>query len=190
VSRLVDRGAVTAAYVGIGVALTVGVSFLLVIPIEPIYWLLAVPSGLLIGYYANARSNRAAGPWSRIIANGVFAGMATGLTFALLLLAVKALFFYADNGYRDPGFGGPLDCAAGPDCVYQRYLAEGRGGALEEVGVTDVDSFTSFYWTQQATTAVTLLALTTVGALGGALVYGAVRPKPRSGTTDGRAVAG
>ena len=27
--------------------------------------------------------------------------MATGITFALLLLAVKALFFAADNGYRD-----------------------------------------------------------------------------------------
>ena len=41
-SRIVDRGAITAAYVGIGMAITIGVSFLLVIPIEPIYWLLAL----------------------------------------------------------------------------------------------------------------------------------------------------
>ena len=66
VSRFVDRGAITAAYVGIGMAVTIVVSFLLVIPIESVIWLLALPSGLLIGYYANARSNRRSGPWRRI----------------------------------------------------------------------------------------------------------------------------
>ncbi len=49
-TRVIDRGAIVAAYVGIGVAVTVGVSFLLIIPIEPIYWLLTLPAGLLIGY--------------------------------------------------------------------------------------------------------------------------------------------
>src|SRR4029079_13204011 len=38
--RVVDRGAITAAWVGVGMAVTIGVSFLLVIPIEPIYWYL------------------------------------------------------------------------------------------------------------------------------------------------------
>ena len=61
-SRVIDRGAIVAAYVGIGMAATEAISFLLVIPIEPIYWLLALPSGLLIGYYANQRSDRRAGP--------------------------------------------------------------------------------------------------------------------------------
>ena len=64
--RFVDRGAITAAYVGIGMAVTIVVSFLLVIPIEWVVWILALPSGLLIGYYANQRSNRRAGPWRRI----------------------------------------------------------------------------------------------------------------------------
>ncbi len=32
---------------------------------------------------------------------------------ALLLLGVKALFFFADNGYRDPGLGGPIVCSSG-----------------------------------------------------------------------------
>ena len=32
-SRFVDRGAITAAYVGIGMAVTIAISFLLVIPI-------------------------------------------------------------------------------------------------------------------------------------------------------------
>ena len=78
VTRLVDRGAIVAAYVGIGMAVTIAISFLLVIPIEPIYWLLALPAGLLIGYYANQRSDRRAGPWSRIVANAAFAGLVTG----------------------------------------------------------------------------------------------------------------
>ena len=63
--RFVDRGAITAAWVGLGMAVTIGVSFLLVIPIEPVYWIFALPAGLLIGYYANARSDRRAGPWGR-----------------------------------------------------------------------------------------------------------------------------
>ena len=73
--RFVDRGAITAAYVGIGMAITVAISFLLVIPIEPIVWLLALPSGLLIGYYANQRSGRGAGPWRRLLGNALFAGL-------------------------------------------------------------------------------------------------------------------
>jgi hypothetical protein len=178
VSRLVDRGAITAAYVGIGVAVTIVVSFMLFIPIEWVIWLLALPSGLLIGYYANARSNRRAGPWARILVNGLFAGFVTGLTAAALLLVIKGLFFFADNGFRDPGLGGSLSCSVGADCVYQRYLDDGRGPDLVAAGVTDVDSFTRFYWREQFGSAATILALTTVGGLGGAALYGVVRPKP------------
>jgi hypothetical protein len=183
VTRVVDRGAITAAYVGIGMAITVAISFLLIIPIEPIVWLLALPSGLIIGYYANARSDRRAGPWTRIVANGLFAGVVTGVTLALLLLAVKALFFYADNGYRDPGLGGSLSCASGPECVYLRYLDEGRGPDLEAIGVADVAAFTSFYWSQQFQTAGLLVLLTSLGGAGGAAIYGVVRPKPEAPAT-------
>src|SRR6185295_15529059 len=119
VSRIADRGAIAAAYVGIGMAVTIVASFTLIIPIEWIIWILAFPSGLLIGYYANQRSNRRAGPWGRILSNGLFAGVVTGLSTAVLLLALKGLFFYADNGYRDPGQGGQLTCAAGAGCVYE-----------------------------------------------------------------------
>jgi hypothetical protein len=176
-SRVVDRGAITAAYVGIGMAVTVAISFLLIIPIEPVVWLLALPSGLLIGYYANQRSGRGPGPWRRLLANGLFAAFATGLTMAVLLLGVKALFFFADNGYRDPGLGGSLTCSSGPECVYLRYLDLGRGPDLEAAGVTDVDSFTSFYWSQQFQAAGLILVLTTVGGAGGAAIYGVTRPK-------------
>ena len=177
----VDRGAITAAYVGIGMAVTVAVSFLLIIPIEPIVWLLALPSGMLIGYYANQRSDRRAGPWSRILVNGVFAALVTGLTMAVLLLAVKALFFYADNGYRDASAGGPITCASGPECVYQRYvlLEDGaRVSEMEAAGVVDVDTFTSFYWSSQFGTAGLIIVVTTIGGLGGAAIYGVTRPKP------------
>jgi hypothetical protein len=193
--RLIDRGAVTAAYVGTGVAITVGISFLLIIPIEPIVWLLALPSGLLIGYYANQRSARVHGPWRRILVNGLAAALVTGLTMALLLLAVKALFFFADDGYRDPGLGGRLACAGGGDCVYQRYLDAGRGPDLEAIGVTDVASFTTFYWEEQARSAGLVLVLTTIGGLGGAAIFGATRREQRAmsaggGATNDRAAAG
>jgi hypothetical protein len=195
VSRLVDRGAITAAYVGIGMAVTIAISFLLIIPIEPIVWLLSLPSGLLIGYYANQRSNRRAGPWTRILMNGVFAAFVTGLTAAVLLLGVKALFFYGDNGYRDQSAGGPIACSSGPDCVYQRYLIVDDGArvaGLEAAGVTDTASFTAFYWTQQFTVAGLLVAVTTAGGLGGALLYGVFRPKvtpPRAGSRETPAAA-
>jgi hypothetical protein len=177
VTRLVDRGAIAAAYVGIGMAVTTGVSFLLVIPIEPIYWLLALPSGLLIGYYANQRSDRRAGPWGRILANAAVAGLATALTAAALLLAVKALFFFGDNGYRPTELGGSITCTGGGDCVYQRYR-EDNAAALAAEGITDAASFGGLYWRQQLSSAGTLLVLTTLGGLGGGLLYGVFRPKP------------
>ena len=180
-TRFVDRGAITAAYVGIGMAVTIAISFLLIIPIEPIVWLLSLPTGLLIGYYANQRSNRRAGPWGRILVNGLFAAFITGVAAAVLLLGVKVLFFYGDNGYRDQSAGGPITCSSGAECVYQRYVVVDNGGrvaALEAAGVTDAASFTAFYWTQQFTVAGLVVAFTTIGGLGGAALYGVFRPKP------------
>ena len=182
-TRFVDAGAILAGWVGLGMALTVGVSFLLVIPIEPAHWYLAIPGGLLIGYYANQRSDRRAGPWSRIMANAIYAGLITALTWAVLLLAVKAIFFVADDGYRDVSQGGSLECTVGADCVYARYLDEGRGDELELEGVTDTDSFTRFYWAQQLQTAGLLVVFVMGGAIGGGLLYGVLRPKQRAGPT-------
>jgi len=176
VTRFLDRGAVVAAYVGIGMAVTIAISFLLVIPIEPFYWLLALPAGLLIGYYANQRSDRRSGPWSRILVNAAYAGLITGLTMAVLLLAVKGLFFFADNGYRPTELGGSLSCSGGADCVYQRYRAD-NAAELAAAGITDPASFTGFYWGQQLSSAGTVLVLTLAGGVGGGALYGAFRPK-------------
>lgn len=185
-SRFFDRGAITAAWVGVGMAVTIGVSFLLVIPIEFLVTPFALFAGLLIGYYANARSNRAGGPWSRIVANALLAGLATGVTFALFLVLVKALFFAADNGYRDASAGGPLACQTGADCVYQRYLAVGRAPAFEAAGITDVAGFTALYWREQAASGGLLIALSVGGALGGGLMFGAAnrrRPEDQTAPT-------
>lgn len=101
----------------------------------------------------------------------------------LLLLAVKALFFYADTGYPDfnrvdpQSQSIPPSCESGAHCVYARYLAAGRGPALEAVGVTDVGSFTALYWEQQLATAGLLLVLTIGSAALGGIVYGLTRPK-------------
>jgi hypothetical protein len=180
---IVDHGAVVAGWVGLGMAVTIGVSFLLVIPIEPIYWLLTPMAGLLIGYYANQRSLTPRGAWRRILVDALFAGLVTGVTLALLLLSVKALFFFADTGY--PDFNRldqqqqsiPPYCQSGAPCVYARYLAAGRGPALASAGVTDVGSFTTLYWEQQVATAGLLLGLSIGSAALGGVVYGLTRPK-------------
>lgn len=197
-TRIVDRGALVAAGVGIGMAVTIAISFLLVIPIEPIYWLLALPAGLLIGYYANQRSDRRDGPWSRIVVNATAAGAATAITMAALLLLIKLLFFFGDTGYPDfnridPTSHQPVPpfCDNGAGCVYARYLANGSGPELTAAGIGDADSFTGFYWRQQLSGAGTVLVLTLAGALAGGLLYGVLRPKPaaasRSMTAGGRA---
>ena len=170
-------------------AVTIGVSFLLVIPIEPIYWLLTPLAGLMIGYYANQRSNRTRGAWRRVITNGLFAGVITGLTLAGLLLAVKLLFFTADSGYRDPNLGGQISCTSGADCVYERYILEGKASDLAAVGVTDVASFSRFYWNQQLTTAGLLLVITTVTGLLGGLTYAISRPSDPRAVAPGQPIA-
>jgi hypothetical protein len=183
--RIVDRGAIAAAFVGIGMAVTIVATFMLIIPIQEVIWLLALPSGLLIGYYANQRSDRRAGPWGRIVANGLFAGVVTGLSAAFLFLTVKALFFYADDGYRDPSLGGRLSCNVGAECVYARYLDVGRGPDLVAAGVTDAGSFTGFYWGEQFSSGAIVLVLSSLGGLGGASLYGLFRPKPSAGPVGG-----
>ena len=89
--------------------------------------------GLLIGYYANQRSTAGPDRGRGSSRNGLFAASSTGLTFAMLLLALKSIFFFADTGYRDfnradaAGQPIPPTCSTGADCVYARYLALGRG---------------------------------------------------------------
>lgn len=180
-SRVFDRGATAAAFVGIGVAVTMAMSFLLIIPIEPAYLLLSVPAGLVIGYYANARSRRVRGEWRRILPNALLAGLVTGVSLAALLLATKALFFAADNGYPDfnrivDGVAVGESCVTGADCVYRRYLAADPE-QLQASGVTDAASFSDLYWNAQLSSARLLLVGTTIAALFGGLLFGVGGPR-------------
>jgi hypothetical protein len=184
VTRFVDRGAVVAAFVGVGMAVTMAISFLLVIPIEPAYILLAFPGGLIIGYYANARSSRARGQWRRILPNGLLAGLVTGAVLALLLVGTKALFFFGDTGYPDfnrveNGVAVGPTCVSGADCVYHRYLVA-QPDELAAAGVTDAASFANVYWAQQWSTARLLVLGTAGAAVLGALLFGLAGPRPRS----------
>jgi hypothetical protein len=191
VRRFVDRGAITAAWVGLGMAVTVVISFVLVIPIEFLVGPAALLGGMLIGYYANARSARFGGPWSRVLLNALWAGLVTGLTYAVLLLGVKAIFFNADNGYRDQSAGGKITCQTGADCVYQRYLAiPGRREAFEAAGITTVDKFSQLYWGEQLSTSGLMIVLSLVGAGAGGLMYGAANGrKPEPGAERGASPA-
>ena len=81
-SRAVDRGANVAAVVGIGMALTIAVSFLMVIPIDPAYLILAPLSGLLIGWYGNQRAEQLRSRPGRVLANAAWSGGVTAVTFA------------------------------------------------------------------------------------------------------------
>lgn len=190
-TRFVDRGAITAAWVGLGMAVTVVISFVLVIPIEFLVAPSALLGGMLIGYYANARSARFGGPWSRVLLNALLAGVVTGLTYAVLLLGVKAIFFNFDGGYpdfnrKDEKTGQLIEplCDTGAPCVYARYLKLGRGPAFEAAGITNVDQFTSFYWSEQISTSAMMLTLSVVGALAGGGMYGMAnrrKPEPESG---------
>jgi len=120
-SRFVDRGATVAAFVGVGMALTVAVSFLMVIPIDPAYIIFAPLSGLLIGWYGNQRAGQLRSRPGRIFVNA----------------------------------------------------AE----ALAEAGITDVVSFTDWYWDGQMGTARLLIGSTTLAALLGGLLYWPSAPR-------------
>jgi hypothetical protein len=183
-TRVIDRGAITAAFVGIGMAVTMAISFLLIIPIGPAYWLVSIPGGMVIGYYANARASRSRGQWPRILPNSLFAGAVTGLTLAALLLGTKALFFFADTGYPDfnrveNGVHVGATCQTGADCVYQRYL-QAQPDDLAAAGVTDAASFQSLYWSEQWSTARLLVGTATGAALLGGLLFGLAGPRPRA----------
>jgi hypothetical protein len=178
-SRFVDRGAIVAAYVGIGMAITMAISFLLVVPIEPAYLLLSVLGAVVIGYYANARAQRSRGQWRRILPNALLAGVVMGLSLAVLLLGNKALFFFADSGFNRVDASGAAvttPCTPGADCVYSRYLAHDPQ-VLADAGVTDAASFTDLYWRQQWSTAQGLVLAATVAALAGGLLFGVAGPR-------------
>jgi len=174
--RVLDRGAIYAAVVGLGMAVTIAVSFELVIAIQALVFVSAPFAGLIIGYYANNKSERWRPRW-RLYANASFAGTVTGVSLALMYVALRLLFIYADSGYRPETMGGQLECNTGPECTYIRFLDDGNEEALVADGITDAASFESAVWRWQGETVLMLTLMTLGGALGAA-TWRAVRTPP------------
>lgn len=168
--RFVDRGAVFAGWVGLGMALVIAIAFELVIAVQSIVFLVAPIAGILIGGYANQRSERWR-PRRRVLANSVYAGLVTGIALALMYAVLRLVFIFADTGYPDfnrrddNGAQIGIQCATGPDCTYQRYLAAGRDPELTAAGVTDGATFGSFVVREQIQGAGILIVLTLAGAV-------------------------
>ncbi len=173
---MLDRGAITAAFVGLGMAVTIAISFELVIAIQALVFISAPFAGAIIGFYANNKSERYRPRW-RLFANAGFAGAVTGISLALMYVALRLLFIYADSGYRPEPMGGQLECATGPECTYVRFIDEGYEDDLVADGITDAASFEAAVWRWQAETAL-ILTLVTLGGAWVAAGWRAVREPP------------
>jgi hypothetical protein len=133
--RFVDRGAVFAGYVGIGMAVVIAIAFALIIPVQTIVFVSAPIAGVIIGGYANNRSARWR-PMRRVFLNAAWAGFVTGLTLAVMYIILRLLFVFADTGTMPNGSS--LACSMGPDCTYQRYAQDPTlAPYLAEAGITD-----------------------------------------------------
>jgi hypothetical protein len=169
--RVLDPGAVFAGWIGVGMSVLVAISFALIVAVQSLVFLFAPLGGLLIGYYANARSARRR-PWWRLFANAGYAALVTGVSLALLYAGLRLLFVYADTGYPDFNLPGTPTCATGPDCTYQRYVKAGRAEELARLGVSDAAAFERYVLREQLNGAVSLIALTLSGAAVGAALHG------------------
>jgi hypothetical protein len=168
--RVLDRGAIYAAMVGLGMAVTIAISFELIVAIQALVFISAPFAGLTIGWYANHKSMRWRPRW-RLFTNAAFAGTVTGVSLAIMYVALRLLFIYADSGYRPETMGGQLDCSTGPECTYQRFIDDGNEVDLVADGITDSASFESAVWRWQGETTLMLLVMT----LGGSLIPAAWR---------------
>jgi hypothetical protein len=171
------RPAVVAGLVGVGVAAVVVIGLALIFAVQILVFLAALPVGLLIGWYAGERAaamaiasgaSRRIG-WPQTAANGLVAGLITGLALAVFYALVRLTFLYLDNGFR--AGGAPYDCSGGPDCSYQRALDEPVvRAALEAAGVRDAGGYTAYFLEGEALGAGALVVLVVAGSLfGGAI---------------------
>jgi hypothetical protein len=189
-----SRPGVVAGLVGVGVAMVVVVGFELILAVQAVVFLLALPVGLLIGWYAVEREQRAGGGaaasaraggrrigWGRALGSGLVAGLITGLSLAVLYVLIRLLFLYLDNGFR--AGGPPYVCGLGPECGYQRALDEpSLRAALDEAGVHDAAGYAAYFLEGQALGGATLLVLVLGGAIAGAAAHRAASSGATSST--------
>jgi hypothetical protein len=157
-------------------AVTIAISFELVIALQILTFVAAPLAGMTIGFYANHKSGRWRPRW-RLFVNAGVAGLVTGLSLALIYVGLRLLFVYADSGYRPATMGGQLECTTGPACTYARLVDEGIGPDLLEEGIVDAGSFEAAVWRWQGATIIILTSSTLAGAMGAA-TWRAVRRPP------------
>ena len=167
-TRFVDRGAVFAGWVGLGMALVIVIAFGLIIPVQTVVFVAAPLSGVVIGVYANVRSERWR-PRGKVLLNAIYAGLVTGLGLAILYVIIRLVFIYGDTGALPNGTR--INCHSGPECIYLRYVNVGQQAELASFGITDPASLESALWRELMVTGTGLALLT----LGGAVIGGAAR---------------
>jgi len=167
-TRFIDAGAKVAGWVGVGMALVVVMAFALIIPVQAIVFVLAPVAGVIIGVYANTRAERWR-PRGKVMANAAYAGLITGLAFALFYVVIRLVFIYGDSGALPDGTR--INCQSGPECNYLRYVNAGQAGDLAAVGITDAATYEAAKWQELAVFGPGLVLLT----LGGAVIGGVFR---------------
>ena len=166
-SRVIDKGAVFAGWVGIGMALVLAIAFELIIPVQTLVFLLAPLMGVLIGVYANVRSERWR-PRGRVLTNAAYAAVVTGVAVAVLYVALRLVFIYGDTGAMPDGTS--IACQTGPDCIYQRYVNANQADELLPLGITDGPSLAAAAWRELLVFGTGLIVLTVIGGLAGGAI--------------------
>jgi len=174
--RFIDRGAIFAGWVGIGMAVVVAIGFELILAIQTLVFIWAPIGGILIGAYANVRSERRR-PIPRVFLNALYAALVSGLSLALIYGGLRLLFVYADTGYRIAAEGGQLACETGPECTWMRYVEAGYGDELAAEGVTDGGSFGAYIVGDVVRSGGVIILLTVGGAMAAAAGR-SLRPVP------------
>jgi hypothetical protein len=168
-------------------ALVLAIAFELIIPVQTLVFVLAPLMGVLIGVYANVRSERWR-PRGRVLANAAYAALVTGIAVALLYVVLRLVFIYGDTGALPDGTS--LSCQTGPDCIYARYVAAGNTQDLADLaaaGVTDGKTLEAALWRELAIFGAGMIVLTVCGGLVGGAIRGSAKlptsaPLPTSTT--------
>jgi hypothetical protein len=140
----------------------------LIIPVQTVVFIAAPLAGVVIGVYANVRSERWR-PRAKVLLNAIYAGLVTGLGLAILYVIIRLVFIYGDTGALPNGTR--INCSSGPECIYLRYVNVGQQAELASMGITDAASLESALWRELMVTGSGLVLLT----LGGSIVGGVAR---------------
>jgi hypothetical protein len=150
-------------------ALVLAIAFELIIPVQAVVFLLAPLMGVLIGVYANVRSERRR-PIGRVMANATWAGVVTGIGMAVVYVLIRLVFIYGDTGSLPDGTS--LTCRTGSDCTYARYVADGRAAELATLGIVDSRSLEAAALQELAVSGTGLIVLTLAGSIVGGIGRG------------------